>query len=64
MTSHPFIKVDANGELSVQSIFLTPLRLKVSSRIGFLRQALRTGINERRNWGRNVGGLFRDRQSH
>jgi hypothetical protein len=62
MTSHPVAK--AGGQLSVQSIFFTPLRLKVSARIGFLRQALRTETNERRAWGKNVAGIFWGRLSH
>jgi len=58
MSSHTTIKTDAQGGLSVQSIFLPPMRIKVSSKMGFIRQALHRESNGRRPWGRNVAGLF------
>lgn len=64
MITHPLIKADANGQLSLLSLFIPPLRLKVSSKIEFLRHTLHPESGGRRHWGRSEGGLFRSRLSH
>ena len=64
MLSNPIAKTDANGQLVLHSLYLQPLRVKVSSKIGFLSQKLRPEAGAKRPWGRIVAGLVWGRQMH